>query len=84
MGRHAFIVPPSARIGTKKRGGLGMTVEKRDKRVVIYLTESEHQALTWAADRARRRLSEAVRLLAVDWANSQMARAQQEGGGGQG
>ena len=61
-----------------------MAVEKRDKRVVVYLTESEHQALTWAADRARRRLSEAVRLLAVDWANSQMARAQQEAGGGQG
>ena len=35
-----------------------MPVEKRDKRIVLYLTESEHQAVTWAADRARRRLSE--------------------------
>ena len=61
-----------------------MAVEKRNKRVVVYLTESEHQALTWAADRARRRLSEAIRLLAIDWANNQIARAQQEGGGGQG
>ena len=43
------IAPASARIGTKKRGGLGMAVEKRDKRIVIYLTESECQALTWAA-----------------------------------
>ena len=47
--RPAPIVPPSAQIGTKKHGGLGMTVEKRDQRIVIYLTESEHQALTWAA-----------------------------------
>ena len=61
-----------------------MAVEKRDHRVVIYLTKSEHQAMTWAADRARRRPSEAIRMLAVDWANNQMARAQQEGGGGQG
>ena len=29
-----------------------MAVEKRDKRIVIYLTESEYQAVTWAADRA--------------------------------
>ena len=38
--------PPSATIGTKPArtgGGFGMTVEKRDKRIVLYLTESEHQ-----------------------------------------
>ena len=38
--------PPSAKIGTKPAqtgGGFGMTVEKRDKRIVLYLTESEHQ-----------------------------------------
>ena len=57
-----------------------MPVEKRDKRIVIYLTESEHQALTWAADRARRRLSEAIRLVAIDWANSEIAEAHQERG----
>ena len=27
-----------------------MAVEKKDKRIVIYLTESEHQAVTWAAE----------------------------------
>ena len=57
-----------------------MTVEKRDKRIVIYLTESEHQALTWAADRARRRPSDAIRLVAIDWANSEIAEARQERG----
>ena len=38
--------PPSAKIGKKPAqtgGGFGMTVEKRDKRIVLYLTESEHQ-----------------------------------------
>ena len=29
-----------------------MAVEKRDKRIVIYLTESEYQAVTWAEVRA--------------------------------
>ena len=57
-----------------------MTVEKRDQRIVLYLTESEHQALTWAADRARRRPSEAIRLVAIDWANSESAEARQERG----
>ena len=57
-----------------------MTVEKIDKRIVIYLTESEHQALTWAADRARRRPSDAIRLVAIDWANSEIAEARQERG----
>ena len=57
-----------------------MTVEKRDKRIVIYLTESEHQALTWAAGRARRRPSDAIRLVAIDWANSEIAEARQERG----
>ena len=59
-----------------------MTVKKRDKRIVLYLTESEYQAITWAADRARRRPSEVVRLVAIDWANSQMERAHQERGQG--
>ena len=59
-----------------------MTVEKRDQRIVIYLTESEYQALTWAADRARRRSSEAIRLVAIDWANSPVERAHQERGPG--
>ena len=59
-----------------------MTVEKRDQRIVIYLTESEYQAVTWAAARARRRLSEAIRLVAIDWANSQVERANQERGQG--
>ena len=59
-----------------------MAVEKKYKRIVIYLTESEHQALTWAADRARRRPSEAIRLVAIDWANSQVERAHQERGPG--
>ena len=45
-----------------------------------YLTESEHQALTWAAGRARRRPSDAIRLVAIDWANSQVERANQERG----
>ena len=57
-----------------------MTVEKRDKRIVLYLTESEHQALTWAADRASRRPSDAIRLVAIDWANSEIAEARQERG----
>ena len=57
-----------------------MTVEKRDKRIVLYLTESEHQALTWAAGRARRRPSDAIRLVAIDWANSEIAEARQERG----
>ena len=57
-----------------------MTVEKRDQRIVLYLTESEHQALTWAADRARRRPSEAIRLVAIDWANSESAESRQERG----
>ena len=38
--------PPSAKIGAKPAqtgGGFGMTVEKRDQRIVLYLTESEHQ-----------------------------------------
>ena len=38
--------PPRAKIGTKPAqtgGGFGMTVEKRDQRIVLYLTESEHQ-----------------------------------------
>ena len=55
-----------------------MTVEKRDKRIVIYMTESECPAVTWATDRARRRPSEAIRLVVIDWANSQMERAHQE------
>ena len=59
-----------------------MTVEKRDQRIVIYLTESECQALTWAADRARRRPSEAIRLVAIDWANAPVERAHQERGPG--
>ena len=58
-----------------------MAVEKRNKRVVVYLTGSEHQAVTWAAERARRRASDAVRLLAVDWANGQITKAEREGGG---
>ena len=62
------------------RRGFGMTVEKRDQRIVLYLTESEHQALTWAAGRARRRPSDAIRLVAIDWANSQVERAHQERG----
>ena len=57
-----------------------MTVEKRDKRIVIYLTESEYQAVTWAAARARRRLSEVVRLVAIDWAKGQQEREHQAGG----
>ena len=73
-------MPPSAKIDTKKHGGLGMTVEKRDQRIVIYLTESEYQALTWAAARARRRPSEVVRLVAIDWAKGQQQRAHQERG----
>ena len=80
--RPAPIAPASARIGTKKHRGLGMTVENRDQRIVIYLTESEYQALTWAADRARRRSSEAIRLVAIDWANSQVERAHQDRGPG--
>ena len=54
-----------------------MTVEKRDKRIVLYLTESEYEVVNWAADRARRRPSEAIRLVAIDWANSQVERAHQ-------
>ena len=57
-----------------------MTVEKRDKRIVIYLTESEYQAVTCAAARARRRLSEVVRLVAIDWAKGQQEREHQAGG----
>ena len=59
-----------------------MAVEKKDQRIVIYLTESEYEVVTWAADRARRRPSEAIRLLAIDWANSQVERAHQAGGPG--
>ena len=59
-----------------------MTVEKRDKRIVIYLTESENELVTWAEDRARRQPSEAIQLLAIDWANSQAERAHQERGQG--
>ena len=55
-----------------------MTVEKRDQRIVIYLTESECQALTWAADRTRRRPSDAVRLAALDWADAQLEGAERE------
>ena len=43
------IVPPQCWNWDKKHRGLGMAVEKRDQRTVIYLTESECQALTWAA-----------------------------------
>ena len=76
------IVPPSAKIGTKS-GGLGAWPSRKEtKRVVIYLTESEHLGVTWAAERARRRASDAVRLLAVDWANSQIDKAEREGGQG--
>ena len=57
-----------------------MTVEKRDKRIVIYLTESENEVVTWAAGRARRRPSDAIRLVAIDWANSQVERAHPERG----
>ena len=49
-----------------------MTVGKREQRIVIYLTESEHQAVTSAAARARRRPSDAVRLAALEWANVQL------------
>ena len=59
-----------------------MTVEKRDQRILIYLTESEYQAVSWAAGRARRRPSEAIRLVAIDWANAQVERAHQERGPG--
>ena len=59
---------------------MGIAVEKRDKRIILYLTESEHQALTWAAGRARRRLSEVVRLVAIDWAKGQEEREHQAGG----
>ena len=41
---------------------------------------SECQAVTWAADRARRRPSDATRLVAIDWANSEIAEARQERG----
>ena len=34
--------PPRAKIGANRRG-VWLTVEKRDKRIVLYLTESEHQ-----------------------------------------
>ena len=45
-----IVPPPVLGIGTKKaRGGLGMTVEKRDKRIMVYLIESEYQAVTRAA-----------------------------------
>ena len=57
-----------------------MTVEKRDKRIVIYMTESEYEVVTWAAGRARRRLSEVVRLVAIDWAKGQQEREHQAGG----
>ena len=77
------IVPPQCWNWHKKaRWGLGMTVEKRDKRIVVYLTESENELVTRAAGRARRRPSEVVRLVAIDWANSQVERAHQERGQG--
>ena len=62
-----------------------MAVEKRNKRVVVYFTESEHQALTWAAG-PRQAAGPPTRCgcWPMDWANNQIARAQQEGGGGQG
>ena len=69
-------------LAQKSTGGLGMTVEKRDKRIVVYLIESEYQAVTRAAARARRRPSETIRLVAIDWANSQVERAHQERGQG--
>ena len=68
--------PPQARISTKKHGGFGMTVEKREHRIVIYLTDSEHRAVTWAAARVRRRPSDAVRLAALDWADAQLEGAE--------
>ena len=68
--------PPQARISTKKHRGLGMAVEKREHRIVIYLTDSEHRAVTWAVARVRRRPSDAVRLVALDWADAQLARAE--------
>ena len=74
------VVPPPCSNWHKKAQGFGMPVEKRDKCIVIYRTESEHQALTWAADRARRRPSEAIRLVAIDWAKGQQERAHQERG----
>ena len=49
-----YSATPRAGIGTKKRGGLGMTVEKRDKRIVLYLTESENELVTRAAARRSR------------------------------
>ena len=55
-----------------------MAVEKREHRIVIYLTDSEHRAVTWAAARARRRPSDAVRLAALDGADAQLARAKRE------
>ena len=67
----------------KKARGLGHDRrEKRDKRIVVYLTESENELVTWVAGRARRRASEVVRLVAIDWANSQVERAHQERGQG--
>ena len=70
--------PPQARISTKKHGGFGMAVEKREHRIVVYLTDSERRAVTWAAARVRRRPSDAVRLAALDWADAQLARAERE------
>ena len=55
-----------------------MTVEKREHRIVIYLTDSEHRAVTWAAARVRRRPSDAVRLAALDWADAQLEGAERE------
>ena len=53
-----------------------MAVEKWEHRIVIYLTDSERRAVTWAAARARRRPSDAVRLAVLDWADAQLARAE--------
>ena len=55
-----------------------MAVEKREHRIVVYLTDSERQAVTWAAARVRRRPSDAVRLAALEWADAQLARAERE------
>ena len=70
--------PPQARISTKKHRGFGMAVEKREHRIVVYLTDSERRAVTWAAARARRRPSDAVRLAALDWADAQLEGAERE------
>ena len=57
-----------------------MTVEKRERRLTLHLTETEYDLLTRAAGHYRRRPSDIVRQLILNWARDVQRQAQENQG----